>query len=261
MPIIFQGVSPRTITFAGQSVRRVTYNGIEVWPGLPARDALQNMSWADISSVSRAGKASEYWQLGDTKQITIGATFYTAQVIGFDHDRVSNQAEYGRKNAGLSFQLVEIYEISKMHAENYSSALWYSDHQNLDSLIRRTRLPSVYAQLSPELQSVIVPVDKEYAQVRDGTAKGGLSSTLWLPSYKELFGGADSAAIHSEGEQYAFYAAGNSKIKQYGGENTIWWTRSPYSQEARFYAVHGTGNAYGYFVTAANTGYAPCFCV
>jgi hypothetical protein len=56
-------------------------------------------------------------------------------------------------------------------------------------------------------------------------------------------------SVSGEGTQYAYYKAGNSKVKNKGGSAVIWWGRSPYSGNgSRFCFVGSNG--------AANNGYA-----
>lgn len=56
---------------------------------------LNNNDWATISSISAAGTASNYWNVGDTKQVTLNGTIGTLSVsnlnlwvfiLGFDHN-------------------------------------------------------------------------------------------------------------------------------------------------------------------------------
>lgn len=62
---------------------------------LPVKKTLNNQTWAEIHQVSDAGKGSEYWAVGDAKQITINGTVgltsisnFTvwAFILGFDHN-------------------------------------------------------------------------------------------------------------------------------------------------------------------------------
>ena len=61
---------------------------------LPEPDTLENMSWGDISTVSEAGEAANYYAVGDTKSIDISGTVGTyamnttlyAYILGIDHN-------------------------------------------------------------------------------------------------------------------------------------------------------------------------------
>ena len=261
MPIDFQGNSPQRITFGGKSVQRVTYNGTEVWAAhiLPEKDSLENMSWADISKVCRAGKAKEYWQLGDVKYLTAA---HAVQIIGFDHDLAADPDEYGRERTGLSLLWVNGYAAAAMNGTgNYTATSWYNEEASLRSTLRASALPSLLSSAAlAEARPYIAAVTKEYFTVADGM-RNTIADMLWLPSYRELFGGAASG-FGSEGTQYAFYAAGNSKIKKAAnGAACNWWTRSPTGSSAQFYATASSGAAAEYWVSASAVYYAPGFCI
>lgn len=63
-------------------------------PSLPAKKALNDMTWAEISQVSDAGLGSEYWSVGDRKAVLVNGTVGTLAVnqtlyvyiLGFNHN-------------------------------------------------------------------------------------------------------------------------------------------------------------------------------
>ena len=59
----------------------------------------------------------------------------------------------------------------------------------------------------------------------------------------EIFG-STTYSVSGEGTQYAYYKAGNSKVKNKGGSAYGWWERSPYSGSSNaFCAVFSIGGA------------------
>lgn len=183
----------------------------------PKKDTLENMSWADISKVCRAGKASEYWKVGDKKELLIKNYPYNVILIGFDHDNVTDSAAYGRLKAGATFMLEEMFSGNyKMIDTNTNKGGWP------DSTMRNTTLSDVITWLDEEAQAVIVPIDKISSVT--GSAKT-TSDSLFFMSEKEVFNTNDHSYT-GEGTQYAYYAAGNSKIKYKTGTARAWWLRS-----------------------------------
>ena len=66
---------------------------------------------------------------------------------------------------------------------------------------------------------------------------------LFLLSEIEIFGSI-TYSKSGEGSQYAYYSAGNSKVKNFGGSAHSWWERSPYgSTSASFCFVSSNGSA------------------
>lgn len=68
-------------------------------------------------------------------------------------------------------------------------------------------------------------------------------------------------SVSGEGTQYAYYKAGNSKVKNKSGSAANWWMRSPWpGNSISSCYVGSTGNAiYGY--AATSNGVAFGFCV
>ena len=66
---------------------------------ITADPVLANNSWEVISAVARAGKASDFWNIGDTKPIKLESLTYNAQIMDFDMYDVSDPATYGRERA------------------------------------------------------------------------------------------------------------------------------------------------------------------
>lgn len=206
---------------------------------------LESTSWADIASVSDAGLAEQYFQTGDTKNIKVNGVTYPVQIIGFQHD---DRTAGGR--AGITFQLVNSMKTAeKMESSNSTKNGWDG------CLMRKTTLPKIYNQLEPALRAAIKPVNKlTYASGTSHVVKTS-SDKLFLLSKPEIFGG-DSGR---EGRQYAWYHAGNGKIKQVNGEDMHWWTRTPVDSE-RFCYVDWQGKVGSYY--ANNTsGVSFAFCV
>lgn len=53
-------------------------------------------------------------------------------------------------------------------------------------------------------------------------------------------------SVSGEGAQYAYYKAGNSKVKNRSGSANSWWERSPYSGYSNIFCrVYSNGGAGG----------------
>ena len=67
---------------------------------------------------------------------------------------------------------------------------------------------------------------------------------LFLLSEIEIFG-TTTYSVAGEGTQYAWYKAGNTRIKKVNGSAYRWWERSPRSGNTyNFCLVDSSGNAY-----------------
>lgn len=206
-------------------------------------------SWEKIISACQKGDIPETWKVGDQKTMTIGGTDYLIDIIGKNHDVYSD----GSGTAPLTFQMHDCYATKyKMGNSDDNTAGW------TNCLIRTTNLPAILALMPSEVVNGVREVDKK-------TSAGGRSSTinttadkLFLLSEYEVFGTL-VRSYSGEGIQYAYYAAGNSKVKGINGSNQTWQLRSP-ATSTYYCHVSNTGGAGSYKATSSyGVAFAFCF--
>ena len=94
-----------------------------------------------------------------------------------------------------------------------------------------------------EVQNGIQEVNKLTSEGYRSTTISTTADKLFLLSEIEIFGNITYSAS-GEGTQYAYYKAGNSKVKNYNGSANHWWQRSPYiGNYTSFCAVSNSGLA------------------
>lgn len=262
MAIVYQNKRPQAIAYNGAAVKKVTFNGRVVWTDLPAKAALSDMSWADIARVCRAGKAAEYWQLGDMKPFTYDGSPCQMQLTAFDHYDAADAA-YGREKANIVLHCRQALESSPYADAKTSGLSWDAPSEGDRSRVRAQTLPSIWQKLPEALRSaaaqVLVPY---YDNVSSGTL-ASVAEVLFIPSSAELFG---PSAEYSDGAQYAFYLAGNDKRRYTpsGGAASV-WTRtcnaespSNANRVARICTAEGESSS----TSPTNTrGVAPVICI
>lgn len=243
---------------------------------------LNDTSWTEIKQISDAGKGANFWSVGDCKQITMngkvsdGLTLsnYSAWVyiIGFNHN-----AE--REGNGIAFQGFKATKngtsvclIDSGYPYIKESGTWFNMNNTKTnsggwqaSLMRKNVMPLIKAALPSDLRAVIKPSTIFTTQ---GTGNGACTATeddVFLLAEYEVFGSSGYRASMQEEnylKQYAYYSAGNSKVKykHNATSNPVSWTmRSPVSDKSDlFCAVAYNGNANH---TGANGsgGVSPCF--
>ena len=113
---------------------------------------------------------------------------------------------------------------------------------------------TLMAALPSDLRAVMKPITKYTDNVAGGTdVAGNISASVdYLPllSEQEIFGGNRTYSNQYEKNyqvQYAYYSAGNSKVKyrhSSTGSTAYWWERSPYyGNNNGFCCVSTSGNA------------------
>ena len=198
----------------------------------PIGTALNDMTWEQIQTISDAGKASDYFNVGDTKNITLDGVSYPVQIIGFNHDTLTSGG-----TAGITFQLVDCLNTTyQMNSSNTNVGGWKSSAM-------RSRMSEFLGQLDEDLRSVIKPVNKLVSVGNKNSTIETVSDKLFLLSEVEIFG-STTWSFAGEGSQYDWYKAGNTKVKKVNGSASYWWERSPCSGHTNgFCVVDSDGNA------------------
>lgn len=212
---------------------------------------LNDTSWATIKQVSDAGAGANFWAIGDCKEVTMNGkvsdgltlTNYSAWVfiIGFNHN-----AE--REGNGIAFQGFKATKngtpvclTDSGYNSTKTSGTWFNmNNTNTNtggwqaSLMRKNVMPLIKASFPADLQAVIKSSTIFTAQ---GSGHGACTATedeVFLLAEFEIFGVRSYASTQESNylKQYAYYAAGNSKVKyQHNATSTAanWGERSPAS--------------------------------
>lgn len=149
-------------------------------------------TWDQIIAACQGGSVPDTWVAGDSKTMTIDGADYLVDIIGKSHDTYTAGG-----TAPLTFQLHDCLKTK------------YTWLATWDDLI--TKLPQ-------NIQSAVKPVSKTINNE-------SVSPKLFSLSKDEVFG-AEANAQNAEGTQYAYYAAGNSKIKKVNNSAADWWLSS-----------------------------------
>ena len=235
---------------------------------------LNDATWEQIRDVADASTGTNYWAIGDTKQITIngklsdGLTLsnYSTYVyiIGFDHNAsvegtgIAFQGFKTAQSGGTDIALCDSgYDSRK------TSGQWFNINNSdtnrggwKNTPMRSTTLPLVKSALPSDLQAVL----KTTTIYSDNTGGGSDTASyvtatqdeLYLLAEFEIFGKRTDAnsAEQNYQQQYAYYAAGNSKVKHRHDSTATairWWERSVYMEfPDRFCYVNSPGTASGY---------------
>ena len=261
-----------TISYSEGGVTKTTTQAITV---TTISSTLNSNSWATIKAVSDAGQGDNYWDVGDTKTITIngavqGFTFSNLSIavfiLGFNHNssregtnRIHFQiGKISNKLVGLCDSSYGSYVSSGfcMNTSRTNSGGWNGSHMR-KNVLGNTGTPSsppantLLAALPADLRAVMKSVTKYSDNTGGGsnTASYVTATTDWLFLLSEFeYQGARTYANSAEQnyqQRYAYYQAGNSKV-HYRHDNTgsavYAWTRSARSDNGNsFCRVHTDG--------------------
>ena len=280
-----------TISYSEGGVTKTTTQAITV---TTISSTLNSNSWATIKAVSDAGRGDNYWDVGDTKTITIngavqGFTFSNLSIavfiIGFNHNssregsnrihfqigKISNKlvglcdSQYGNSGSGNGF---------RMNKSNTNAGGWNGSYMRT-TVLGNSGSPSsppassLLAALPSDLRAVMKSVTKYSDNTGGGsnTASYVTATTDWLFLLAEFeYHGSRSYANSAEQnyqQQYAYYQAGNSKV-HYRHDNTgtavFAFCRSVYASRdgyfCRVYTDGTAGNGTAYLSRALAPGFA-----
>lgn len=258
---------------------------------------LNNNEWSVIKSVSDAGQGANYWSIGDRKAVTLNGTVGKlslsnvttyAFIIGFNHNasveganRIHFQLAKTALSGGTDVCLCDSSYNSTVSTTGYfsmnssrtNSGGWASSQMRTN--ICGTSLSSYSGTIIAVIPAALRAVLKSVTKYTDNTANGGGSTAsyvtattdyFFLLSEFEVFGSISYGNTNEKNKQaqYAYYSAGNSKIKyKHDGTSTAanWWLRSPVASTSNYFVFVGTDGTVDSVGAYYSLGFAPGFCV
>lgn len=197
--------------------------------------------------------------IGDQVTIALNGVNYTFDVIGFNHDVLATSTAYGTTTAtgkaGITFQMHDLYGTRyQMNSDNTNSGGWVKSKMRTSTMVTmKSYLPSAW-------QSVLKPITKTTGKGQGSSSVETSTDSCFLLAEFEVFGSTGTSASN-EGYYYAYYRAGNSRVKYQNGEAYRWWLRSPSSASGGYFCrVYSNGNMDQYNATS-EYGVAFAFCV
>ena len=197
------------------------------------KDNCADNEWSEIIAACQSGNVPASWVVGNYKNMTINGKAYRIDIIGKNHDTYAAGG-----TAPLTFQMHDCYtETKQMNSSNTNSGGW----QN--SAMRTTHLPAILNMMPAEVKAAIRDVQKKSSAGNQSSNIQTTNDKLFLLSEIEIFG-STTYSFAGEGKQYAYYQAGNSKVKNLSGSAYNWWERSPVSSySSAFCRVDSNGSA------------------
>ncbi len=256
---------------------------------------LNNNSWDIIRKVADMGQGSNYWNIGDRKAVTLNGTVgdlllsnYTTYcfILGFNHNAELEgnntiHFQFGKTalSGGIDVCLCDgPYDLA-VHANGYfsmnssltNSGGWASSQMRTG--ICGTNLSSysgtIIGVIPAELRATLKAVAKYTDNTGNSIIESAVTATTDYFFLLSAFEASGTIAYGNPNEenkqvQYAYYSAGNSKIK-YKHDDTstaaFWWLRSPRGgSTGQFLSITSNGNI-NISNAVLSLGFAPGFCV
>ena len=225
--------------------------------GAPAGDFATD-SWETIAAVAENGTASQFYSIGDTKDIELsGIGTMTLEIADFDHDYLSGSTSASK--AGISFITKNLlYTNYRMNTSSTNVGGFP------DSKLYETLSTTIWNAIPAECRNVIKTVYKWYGTDNKTSNGQWFGSKIWVPLEYEMFGTTtySPATEHSTGNarKYPIFTNNASRIKRLNngsGSKQWYWEASPYAGNTTSFCTVGSGGgAAGYNATDA---YGVCF--
>lgn len=257
---------------------------------------LNDNEWSVIKSVSDAGQGANYWSIGDRKEVILDGTVghlalsnYTtyAFIIGFNHNqelegtnRIHFQLAKTALSGGTDVCFCDSYYTSPVSTTGYfsmnssatNSGGW--ENSQMRTNICGTSLSNYSGTMIAVIPDALRAVLKSVTKYTDNTGNNSTSASavtatkdyFFLLSEFEVFGSISRANSNeaSKQAQYAYYSAGNSKVKyKHNGTSAAarWWLRSPLASSSDGFENVNTNGTVEDRTARASFGFAPGFCV
>ena len=229
---------------------------------LYAESISNNASITNGTSVVYIDDGANHYKvsIGDQVTLALNGTNYSFDVIGFNHDTLTTSAAYGANTAtgkaGITFQMHDMTTtLYNMNRTDTNNSGWKS------SAMRTSIMATMKGYLPDDWEAIIKPVNKA-SGLGGGSSSGTetVSDSCFLLSEIEVFG-STKHSVSGEGTQYAYYKAGNSKVKNRGDRPFDWWERSPKSSENTIFCIVTNYAAASYTNATNGSGVAFGFCV
>ena len=219
----FTGVTVRPwVSLNNNDVQSSNGFFISIADGPAADTVLENNSWETIAQIAAAGKAQEYWNVGDSKVLSAGDENLVVKIMGFNHYNLAEtDSRYGTPYNGGSNKSAITFMATTIPSAN---RVWYSSNTNLPvrygtsdigNYVNTTLLSSFPFETS------LVPVVQVGYQGSDTTFGSTSTSSInlyadeyqvFLPGQLEVSASGYNtiAGLNTIENEFAFFANGNT---------------------------------------------------
>ena len=222
-------------------------------------------SWETIVEMVRTGKASEVYNVGDTKEVTLNANdseqTFTVRIANMSTPEECSSEGFSQTACGFVVEFVDIIGYYNMNSTSTTKGGWPA------SEIYSSVNDTVYNALPSDLRNAIIDTYTVSGHGQSDSSNFISTDKLYLLTVKEVYGSNISYdTVQEETRQLDYYNTNNvttenysGAIKMYEGSADSWWLRSAYSGTSEhFYYVHDFGD-WVYTYATLPIGVAPAF--
>ena len=209
---------------------------------------LANNTWTQIDEACSLGIAESFWEVGDEKSFTINDELYTAVILDFNHDDLSD----GSGKAVITFSLKGLMaEKKQMNSDSIRSTNW--SYPNFSNTLKPYIENTIYTGLQNDIKAYIQNVNREYGY--GGSFYGTTTTTAYLFPFTAVevgFSKPDSHSTCRDGTKYPYFSSNANRTKTFpDGTSGEWWLGS--GEVRNMYDSYDTAYAYCVSSTGSST--------
>lgn len=219
----------------------------------------EKCTWSQIKEVCDAGLASFWWNIGDTKKITLfTGEIITLQIYDFDHD-YTDENNWGTSAITIGMKNL-MRSTHRMNPTHDNEGGWPASE--MYTYLNTT----LWNYLPSELKDIITPVVKKSTKGHYNQTIISSTDKLFLFNNIEVGWGSNSNTPYSyEGHKYPIFSNNASRIKYLsdGAGQAYWyWLRSPVIYwTTLFWFVVNDGGVYSHDAAGGSRGVCFGFCI
>lgn len=236
------------------------------WDGenVPVNPDFAANSWDLIKMGCKLGLASQLWQVGATKSVTLtdGRT-YTVRIA----DLLENRYQYADGTTGGTHAVFEFVELINTNGTRFFDMNSSATNSGGFPATRMKTVhldQTIYNLLPSDLKDVLEEV---VVYSGNGTSSSMVTANckLFLPSAYEVFGGGNNYYNDTNGKgRWQNYTANDNTT--YRTKKTVettsasdWWLRSPIYDNSRYFCMVYYSGGINYYNANGGSGVSPAF--
>ena len=241
-------------------------------PSLPESVSFAEDSWETIAAIVKAGKADQYYNVGDTKEVTVegytnrSESTFTVRIANITTPTECATEGFSQTACGFVVEFVDIITNHVMNSTNTNSGGWPASE--MYNFVNTT----LYNSLPNDLQNVIIQTYSVSGRGYEESSNLTSNDKLYLLSTKEVWGKdgitniIDSDTAEAETRQLDYYKNNgvttdsySGAIKTYNNVNVSWWLRSACIGGGGYYYVQSSGSWFNSLAHDPAPSVAPAF--
>ncbi len=249
----------------------------EIVPPTPPKSvSFAEDSWETIHKIVEMGLASEYYNVGDEKEVILAGytngseSTFTVRIANIETPAECATEGFSQTACGFVVEFVDIITEHGMNLENTSMGGWPS------SEMRRFVNSDIYNALPKELRDIIIETNVVSGYDAEDYATLNSTDKIYLLALEEITLFDDTTLKNKKTKMLKFYQNFYDRcyvadpygecnvspaLKNYHGNGSMWWLRTAYvNSDSTFQMIFEEGE-YSLFIIPATSksGVAPAF--